>query len=352
MERLNYNDTLAKYLDRYQEELLHDLCEFIKIESVSDDPEKVSEALEYVLSLARSFGFETKSLLSGRVGVVEMGRGTEVLGILSHVDVVGPGDLDQWQSSPFDPVIRDNKIFGRGTLDDKGPIIACLYGMKAVCDLGVPLKKRVQLILGTQEEVEWTDMEAYVKEYPLPDYGFTPDGEFPLCNIEKGVLDITLLFPFDLPENDWKNGKSLTHGKDGKYLTHIEAGTAVNVVPGTCIAEITQYRNGKSEQTIIKAGGKAVHSCQPEKGENAIFKMAEQLSTMGLTENRLYSLLKMIHKKLRDIYGKELGLYNDSEFYNGEFVHRNVFFTHTIKNRERLFEIMHQHQVSLRNGLP
>ncbi len=310
------NETLQKYLDGRKADIIKDVCEFVKIESVSDDPAKVNEALEYILSLARSFGFHASALLDGQVGVVEIGAGNEVLGILSHVDVVGPGDVDQWRSKPFEPVVREGKIYGRGTLDDKGPIIACLYAMKAVCELGLPLEKKVQLILGTQEEVEWNDMNAYVREFPLPDYGFTPDGEFPICNIEKGILDITLSFPVNMPDGI---------PEDGKYLTFIDAGTTSNVVPGTCTAEITEYINGKAKRTALKVQGKTVHSCQPEKGENAIFKMAEQLGSMGLSENKNYSLLKMISEKLSDVYGKGLGLYSDSEYYNGEFVHRNVF---------------------------
>lgn len=80
-------------------------------------------------------------------------------------------------------------------------IIATIYAMKAALSLSEesnePLRKKVQLILGTQEEVEWTDMAAYVKEYQLPDYGFSLDGEYPICNIEKGCVDYTLEFNLD-----------------------------------------------------------------------------------------------------------------------------------------------------------
>jgi succinyl-diaminopimelate desuccinylase len=316
MEQFGYNDVLKKYLDEKKNDIIRDVCELVKIGSVSDDPLKVNDALEYVLSLARSFGFKASAVLGGQAGVVEIGAGDETLGILSHVDVVGPGDMAQWHSKPFEPVVRDGKIFGRGTLDDKGPLIVCLYAMKAVCELGLPLTKKVQLILGTQEEVEWTDMKAYVEEFPLPDYGFTPDGEFPVCNIEKGAMDIALSFPIDPPDRI---------PVDGKYLTGLDAGTASNVVPGVCTAEIEEYLDGRTKRTALKVQGKAVHSCQPEKGDNAIFKMAELLGTMELSKNRIYTLLKMINEKLSDIYGKELGLYSSSEYYRGEFVHRNVF---------------------------
>ncbi|MDD3169643.1 MAG: Sapep family Mn(2+)-dependent dipeptidase [Eubacteriales bacterium] len=315
MKEPNYCKVLQEYLDTKQADLIHDLSEFIKIESISNRPDKVNAALQFALNLAESFGFQSRAYLNGQVGVIEIGTGEEILGILSHVDVVEPGDPDKWNTNPFEPVIKEGRMYGRGTLDDKGALIACIYAMKAVSDLGEPFHKKVQLILGTQEEVKWTDMNAYVEEFRLPDYGFTPDGEFPVCNIEKGGADVTLAFPVEQPDD------KVT---DGRYLTYIEAGTAANVVPGTCIAEITEYRNGRSEKKRIKVLGRSVHSCQPEKGDNAIFKMADQLSGMALNENKLLKLLELSNQKLRDIFGNELGLYSDSEFYNGEFVHRNV----------------------------
>ena len=77
---------------------------------------------------------------------------------------------------------------------NKGPIISALYAMEAIRKLNIPVKKKIQLIIGTQEEVEWTDMYEYVKKYSLPDYGFTPDGQFPICNKEKGYADIVFKF--------------------------------------------------------------------------------------------------------------------------------------------------------------
>ena len=308
-----YSDRLANHIESRQPEIIDALCRFIRIESISDHGEKVREALEYALDLGRSFGFDAKSYLNGQVGVIETGRGDETLGILSHVDVVGPGNMGKWETKPFEPVIKDGKIYGRGTLDDKGAIIASLFAMKAVCDLGIPLKKKIQLILGTREEVEWTDMEAYVKEFPLPHYGFTPDGEFPVCNIEKGCIDVVMSFPLD------------ECAGDGRYLSAIDAGTAANIVPGICTAEITEIRGDRTAVDSIEVLGKSVHSCAPEKGENAIFKLAGKIRDMDLKKNRLLELLDMVNECFGDMYGGKIGLYSESEYYNGEFVHRNVF---------------------------
>lgn len=299
------NSLLEKYLDENKETIIKKLTELIAIPSVSDNGTEVKKALQYVLCLGEELGFKSEELLEGSVGTIETGKGEETLGILAHVDVVSAGDLTEWDTPPFMATIKDGKIFGRGTLDDKGMVIAALYAMKAVKNLGQPLKKRVRLILGTQEEVEWTDMDEYVKKYELPDYGFTPDGEYPICNIEKGNADITM--EFDIGENPV-----------GLYIKDIKAGIAKNAVPGKAEAILS---NGE----VITGIGKQVHSCQPERGINAIFELQEELLKIPLADNNILSLLKEIKKAFADVFGEGIGLCSESEYYEGEFVHRNAF---------------------------
>ena len=171
-----------------------------------------------------------------------------------------------------------------------------------------PFRKKVQMVIGTQEEVEWTDMDAYVTKYPLPDYGFTPDGEFPMCNIEKGGVDAVLRFPVsDYGENE----------TGGLQVKEIRGGTAANIVPGECEAVL-------SDGSIVKAKGRAVHSSRPEKGENAILMMADKLLSMDLASNSLLERVEMIRRRLSDVYGSGIGIYSKSEYFNGEYIHRNV----------------------------
>ena len=139
---------LKQYIENHKDEMLKDLADFVAIPSISSDIEKVTEALEFALKLGADMGFRVENYLDGQVGVIEIGEGEETLGILSHVDVVPAEDLDEWETDPFEAVIKDGKVYGRGTIDDKGMIIASLYAMKAVLESGAPLMKKVQLILG------------------------------------------------------------------------------------------------------------------------------------------------------------------------------------------------------------
>ena len=298
---------LKEFLKAHEKEMQSDLMDFIRIPSVSSDHENVVKALHFALDLAEKYGFETESFLDDQVGMIRMGTGDETLGILTHVDVVPPGDAADWDTDPFEPVIKDNRMYGRGTIDDKGMIVASLYAMRAVRELGLPMYKKVELIMGTQEEVQWVDMDAYVKEYPLPDYGFTPDGEYPICNIEKGNVD--QLMEFDVKDET---------EPEGLYLKGLDIGIANNVVPGKAKAILS---NGEE----IVASGKAVHSCQPERGNNAIFILKDELKAMGVASNKLMKLLEAVSEDLSDPFGSKVGLYSEDEYYMGEFVHRNAF---------------------------
>lgn len=79
-----------------------------------------------------------------------------------------------------------------------------------------------------------------------------------------------------------------------------------------------------SNGQTVTAHGKAVHSCQPERGSNALFVLFEQLESMGLTPNKTYRLLQQVCDNFRDVFGRALGLYSPSEYFEGEFVHRNA----------------------------
>lgn len=310
------NQRIRSFLEENEKNMQDDLKAFIAIPSVSSDHENVVQALRFILKLAETYGFEARSVLEDQVGVIEMGSGDETFGILTHVDVVPPGDMEDWDTDPFTAEIKDGRMYGRGTIDDKGMVIASLYAMRAVKELGLPLTKKVQLIMGTQEEVSWTDMDAYVKAYPLPDYGFTPDGEYPICNIEKGTVDQTM--EFDITD---------TEEPEGLYLKGLDIGIANNVVPGKAKAQL-------SDGSEITAVGKAVHSCQPERGDNAMFILTDQLKEMELEPNKLLSLLEAVREDMSDPFGSKVGLYSENEYYMGEFVHRNAFAPTIFKTKD------------------
>lgn len=289
-----------------REKMIDDLKGLIGIPSISSDKAAVEDALDYVLELGERMGMRCEKVAGGQVGTIEIGQGDETFGILTHVDVVNPGREELWKSPPFTCELREGNLYGRGTLDDKGPTVAVLHAMGAAMENGKPFYKNVRLIVGTQEETEWVDMECYTKHYSLPDYGFTPDGDFPIGNVEKGCMDITLRFPTALVDEAFLQ------------IVGLDAGTAFNIVPDCCRVLLSDGRE-------LVTRGKAVHTCAPEKGENAIFLMGRQLKQFPMESNSFSRVLDMLTENFSDYYGEKLGLPEKEEYFAGEFIHRTVF---------------------------
>lgn len=278
-----------------KENYLNDLTALIKIPSVRDDQQATDEyplgpapaqALKAFLEMADQDGFRTKNI-DNLVGYAEWGEGDQTLTILAHLDVMPAGN--GWETDPFDPVIKDGNLIGRGVSDDKGPGMAVYYALKTLKDLGVKFNQKVRFIVGTDEESNWTGMHRYFEVEPAPTYGFSPDAEFPVINGEKGQVSLLL----DLPGG---NG-------DNDLLQSFKAGLRFNMVPREADAVVTVSDNEAlaaaytafldnnpvtGEFSVTPDGahlhliGKAAHAMEPEKGVNAATYLATFLKQLNL----------------------------------------------------------------------
>ena len=111
-----------------------------------------------MLAYGERDGFAVKSV-DNYAGHIDLGEGDETLGIFGHMDVVPAGD--GWDTDPYEPVIKDGKIFARGSSDDKGPSMAAYYAMKIIKELDLKLSKKVRFVIGSDEESGWGDMAYY-----------------------------------------------------------------------------------------------------------------------------------------------------------------------------------------------
>ena len=281
------------FIEGSKEKMIEETIALIGFPSVNGRQEENRACLTYFLKLAEDMGFRTMTTSDFDVGIVEMGQGEETLGILVHLDVVDIGDPKKWTFGPFEGMEREGYIWGRGAVDDKGAAVMSLYAMKAVEQLALPWKRKVWLVVGTSEEGSWTDIEHFKEEYPLPDFGFSPDGEFPIFNAEKGYADLELLFYEDA----------------GKGIQFLKSGDSNNTIPSK--AEII-WTDGRK----LTAQGVATHSSSPELGDNAIIKLCKDLR-----EGDKLDFVRFVNDYLcGDGFGSKLGLDDGSDHLDGEYV--------------------------------
>jgi succinyl-diaminopimelate desuccinylase len=274
-------------------ELFKDLQAWIQIPSVyEDDPDKKNypmgkanrAALDYYLELGANSGFETKKI-DNLAGHIEYTQGEEIVGIIGHSDVVPVGD--GWYDDPFSGNIKDGFMYGRGTQDDKGPMMAAFYALKIIKELDLPLTKTVRLINGTDEESGLVSSDAYFAAEAMPVTGFSPDASFPVIFGEKGILTYEIT----------------TEDEPDSLLLSFASGTRANVVPDTASATITsknknliekydkyladnQYTGGITAQPNntyeLTIEGASAHGSTPDAGVNASFLLMSFLKTLKL----------------------------------------------------------------------
>lgn len=274
-----------EFVKNNEENIINTISELVKFNSVSNETgnpdmpfgKECKEVLERTLEIAENMGFRTKNI-DGCCGYIEFGEGTELVGIIGHLDIVPAKMEDGWTSSPFEATVRGGKLYGRGTIDDKGPVIASLFAMKAVAD-NCKINKRVRLIIGLNEEKDSKCMARYKETEEIPTISFSPDANFPAIYAEKGILSLSLTNTFSL---------------DNFEIIEIDTqNNALNVVPKyasitlkyTGNSEMPQFENAENiivenlDCSTIKiiSTGIAAHAAHPSLGKNAIYNLVNYL---------------------------------------------------------------------------
>lgn len=291
-------DIILRNVEKLEPEIINAISKSISYESVLDEDNVVSgmpfgknidDCLNNMLDLCKSLGFKTYKDTDGYYGYADIGDGEELVGVLGHLDVVPAGDIETWNTKPFEATVIDDKLYGRGAQDDKGPTIACLYAVKALLDSGVKLNKRIRFIFGTDEETLWRGIARYKENNEeIPSMGIAPDSEFFCINAEKGLLQATL-----------------TCEKSSDLI--LKAGNAFNSVPDKATYEggrgdLSNLRNVLTglgykyteEDNKICVLGKGVHSAHSDEGVNAISRLSITLRKIGYKSNAIKFIADVI----------------------------------------------------------
>ena len=302
-------DLKEKVLD-YKDEVVKEIQSAVRVKSVKEAPlsgmpfgEGPAKALAHFMDLAKKLGFKAENFDNYAMHI-DMGEGEETLGILAHVDVVPEGD--NWTYPPYSGTIADGKIFGRGTLDDKGPAIISLFAMKAIADSGVKLNKKIRMILGADEESGSACLKYYFGELkmPYPDIAFTPDSSFPVTYAEKGSVRVKIKKKFSTLQD-----------------VVIKGGNAFNSVPneanGVIPVDMLGEVKNKNKVEFVKEGnvykvfsaGIPAHGAHPEKGYNAISALFEVLKDIEVKNEELKGLVTFFDKFVKmETDGKSFGV--------------------------------------------
>ncbi len=298
------HEQVFRLLDEWKDEYTAVLKKWVSVPSLKaggHDQAPFGHELRRMLDIAmedcRFFGLETREY-DGYCGEAILGTEKDALAVLAHLDVVPAGD--GWETQPFEPVIRDGRMYGRGTGDDKGPALCALFAMRAIREAGIPLKRSIRLILGCDEESGSEDIAYYKTKTVMPRIGFSPDASFPLINTEKAMIQVRFHAPL---------------AKEGLQVLEMRTGERVNVIPGlsTCLVEggedIVEAVRAWSEKTGLPATAEKTdrgvclttegipgHSAYPEGRRNAIGMMLLLLRDLGV-QGPL--------RKLADLYGLE-----------------------------------------------
>ena len=309
-----------QWIDNQRDNLVRDLQGCIRIPSVyADDGSgapygaETARCLDYMLSLAQAMGFPTHNM-DDQLGWCEWGQGEELTAVLCHLDVVPEGE--GWTVPPYEGVVKDGRVYGRGTMDDKGPAVAALYALAAVKESGLPLNRRVRLIFGLNEETGGADIQYY-KEHggELPVMGFTPDGEYPVINGEKGIITAFYTKPLE---------------QSGPIrLVELQGGSGHNIVPSrawarlACPAELAKELTALTAERVtctltedgllVEAAGVNAHGSTPWQGENAIGRLMLFLDRFPLEGDLKEVVHLFAHRFGMEWDGASLGIAMEDE---------------------------------------
>jgi len=304
-----YRKQLDEYFEKNRQAVIDGVCRVVAVKSVLGESkenapfgEGSAACLLEALQLAKELDLRTKNH-EYYVGTVDHGPEERALDMLAHLDVVPASD--EWTvTQPYTPLVKDGRIYGRGTSDNKGAAIASMFAMKAVKDLGIPLKKGVRLILGTDEETGFRDIDYYYEREAQATYTFAPDAQFPIVNVEKGAMHASI-------SGSWDENTALPR------VRSVSAGIAKNIVPSKATAvlegfdgaalsalaekiaaetklgfEVTE-ENGAHKVFVTGLGA---HASLPEEGNNALTGLLLYISKLETAPSHGMDMLMGLYR--------------------------------------------------------
>jgi succinyl-diaminopimelate desuccinylase len=193
---LKYTAEINEWIEENKDGLLKDWISICKTPAIKGEPQEnapfgaeCARGLEECTDLFKKRGFEAKTFANSGYSLISYGNGEKTIGIFTHSDVVPVGE-DWLYTKPFEPIIKNGALIGRGVEDNKSGIMATLCALEIFRKFNIPLKSRIQLFIGSNEETGMADIEAFKNEQPMPEISLIPDADFPCSTGEKGICQL------------------------------------------------------------------------------------------------------------------------------------------------------------------
>jgi succinyl-diaminopimelate desuccinylase len=303
-------DRAGEWIEAHAGGLVEDIKKLASIKSVCDRNEAVKpygqgcrNVIDAAMALCAQYGLSARNHEYYCCSVLVPGRTSEQIGIFGHLDVVPEGN--GWSADPYTPYVKDGFIIGRGTADNKGPVVTSLYVLRCLRDLGVSLKHSVMFFMGCAEETGMDDVAYFLARNRAPEFSYTPDAPYSVCYGEKGVLQAQ--FSRDLA------GGNLLDFKGGQ-VTNAVADRASALLGGVSLEKAQKALAGYKEISAEAEGGLvrvnsigvAAHAAFAEESVNAIRILALALSEQKLITGPALEAMSFIASAFADIYGTGL----------------------------------------------
>ena len=347
-------DMLADYaVAKYGEETIESLAKLVSFNTVAVDgltPDTNPEFIKFkaqLKQLSGQLGFDYAD--HGYVVLIGLGDGDRKLGVITHGDVQ-PADPKLWQKSPYelDKTTTPGLLIGRGTEDDKGPIVTAMYAMKAIKDKGLLLDRRIELMVYMAEESDWEPLKTFLTGFTPADINITIDAEYPVVTAEKGWSEISFLMPNISADIDLK-GPRLVAFSGGAFASQIPQQARATIINAdvTLLQKLRQrseLQQGMGYQFItagdkltILADGKSAHSSTPEDGVNAVTHLAQVLAGFSWPKSQASLTQSFISQMIGlGIYAEQFG----DIAYSDEFMGKMTLAPTVVKSTEQGTEVV------------
>lgn len=316
-------ELIIDYLKSNQENIVKDIASLVEIPSVRDESTadinqpfgvEIRNAFDKLIQIAKDKDFVVKDF-DGYAIHIEYGEGEEVVGVLNHIDVVPIYTKELWKSEPFKVCEKDNYLYGRGVNDNKGPLVGILYALLFLRQLNEKPKRKIRLIVGGAEETTWECMEHYFSINEQPKFAFSPDGNFPIVNGEKGILYFNL--KKEIKEDRLRNHNLVeikSNKEDGFVCDKIEAIFKTNDKEDLIklLVYYTEIEEIEEDKILVRYIGKRALSRNPHRSYNCAFNLAKDLDKIKKLNDKGIIIKDILNSYFTDDnHGKKLGLYTE-----------------------------------------